>query len=121
MATFTRINGFYPNFLTGTLHSTSDLKMFKITVKDGTNTAVDLRDEDGDTLVNGVPTEPGQIVERVISELSPLMYYMPTDNSGVINVVMHGHNVDAASIERRIEQFVDANTTVAQATAFSLT
>jgi len=115
MATFARINGFVGNFLTGTLYGTADHKAFIITVKDNTNTAVNLQNEDGDT-----SSEPGQLVERVVSELNPLMYYAPSNTSGQIHVVMHGHNVDTDSIKRRIIQFCDANTTVALGTSITV-
>lgn len=115
MATFTRINGYLGNFTTGTLFSTADYKAFLITVKDATNTAVNLQNEDGDGA-----NEAGQIVERVVSELNPLMYISPSNTSGQIHVVMHGHNVDAAVIQRRLHQFLDANTTVALGTSITV-
>jgi len=101
MSATTRVNGYLDNYTTGTLRTTQDFKAFVITVRstsNGSNTAVDLQTEDGDAV-----NEADQIVERIISELHPLMYSVPSASAGIIHVIMHGHNVTASSIADRIE------------------
>lgn len=101
MSATTRVNGYLGNYTTGTLRTTQDFKAFLITVRstsNGANTPVDLQTEDGDAV-----SEADQIVERIISELHPLMYSVPSAGAGIIHVIMHGHNVTASSIADRIE------------------
>jgi hypothetical protein len=101
MSATTRVNGYSGNYTTGTLRTTQDFKAFLITVRstsNGSNTAVDLQAEDGDGA-----SEADQMVERIISELHPLMYSVPSASAGIIHVIMHGHNVTASSIADRIE------------------
>ena len=107
MSATTRVNGHFganaqhQNYTTGVLRTTQDFKAFVITVRstsNGSNTAVDLQTEDGDAVA-----DVDQIVERIISELHPLMYSVPSASSGIIHVIMHGHNVTASSVADRIE------------------
>ena len=101
MSATTRVNGYLGNYTTGTLRTTQDFKAFVITVRstsNGSNTAVDLQTEDGDAVA-----DVDQIVERIISELHPLMYSVPSASAGIIHVIMHGHNVTASSVADRIE------------------
>lgn len=111
MATVTRVHGTYPNFTTGTLRSTSQLKGFIITVKDD-SAAVALTAKDGDA-TDG--SEPDQLVELLIKELNPLMYEASTGSTGVIYVIMDGHANDADSIKARLVPIIvgDGNGTVA--------
>ena len=95
MATQTRVNGF-SNFTTGALRSVANLKAFIITIKD-TSAAIDLQ-----TLDDGAD----EMVESVIREVQPLMYYAVTGITGVIHVIVDGHGVDAASLLIRIKQVV---------------
>ena len=118
MSTTTRVNGYSGNFTTGTLRTTQDFKSFLITVcstSNGGNTPVNLQNEDGDGA-----SEADQIVERIIGELHPLMYQVPSAGSGVMYVIMHGHNVTASSIADRIEALgggIGTDTTVALGTS----
>lgn len=106
MASFTRVNGYYPNFTTGTLRSTADLKAFVCTIRstsNASNTAVDLQAQDGDyDPATGTSVEPDQMVELIMKELNPLMYHVPSASAGAIHLIMHGHAVDAASIKARL-------------------
>ena len=95
MAAFTRVNGF-SNFTTGALRSVAQLKAFINTIKD-TSAAIDLQ-----TLDDGAD----EMVESVIREVQPLMYYAVTGSTGVIHVIVDGHGVDAASLLIRIKQVV---------------
>ncbi len=115
MATFTRINGYLGNYTTGTLRSTADLKAFVISVRNASG-AVDLQNEDGDTAL----TDADQLVEQVVRELNPLMYFVPTGSSGNIHVIMHGHNVDETIIDRRLKQFLEANSRVVAGTSITV-
>ena len=95
MAAFTRVNGF-SNYTTGALRSVAQLKAFIITIKD-TSSAIDLQ-----SLDDGAD----EMIESVVREVQPLMYYAPSASSGVIHVIVDGHGVDAASLLIRIKQVV---------------
>ena len=118
MSATTRVNG-SAAFTTGTLRGTADFKAFLIRVRstsNGSNTDVDLQGEDG-------PTTVDQIVERIISELHPLMYWVPSASSGYIHVIMHGHNVTATSVEDRIQALgggIGTDTTVTLGTSITV-
>ena len=96
MAIQTRVNGF-GQYTTGALRSVAQLKAFIITIKDASDTAVDLQ-----SLDDGAD----EMVESVIREVQPLMYYAVTASTGVIHVIVDGHGVDAASLLIRIKQVV---------------
>ena len=120
MASVTRVNGYLTNFTTGTLRSTQQHKAFLIRVRstsDGSNTDVDLQTEDGDAA-----SEADQIVELIIKELNPAMYFVPSAASGYIHVIMDGHSVDATSIAARIEHLdgVGTDTTVTLGTSITV-
>jgi hypothetical protein len=110
MAAFTRINGF-ANFGVGTLYATSDQKVFKLEIKDGSG-AIDLRDQDG--------AAADELVEKIVGTLNPLMYYAENNAAGNIHVVMHGHNVDAADIKARLVGLSGNLKTITSATVVSL-
>jgi hypothetical protein len=95
MSATTRVNG-SGQFTTGALRSVAQLKAFIITLKD-TSAAIDLQ-----TLDDGVD----ELVEAVIREVQPLMYYAVTGSTGVIHVIVDGHAVDAASLLLRIKNVV---------------
>lgn len=127
MPAFQRVHGTYDNYSTGTLRATGQHKAFLITVKDN-SAAVDLQARDGDA-TDG--TETDQLVELVVKEIAPLMYYAPSNNSGQIHVIMDGHHVTADSILARIKPIIagelgGANTvanntsTVAEGTAITV-
>ncbi len=118
MAEFTRVNGF-GNYTTGTIRSVAQLKAFLITVKDDSNTAVDLQ-----TLDDGAD----EMVEAVIREVQPLMYYLPSSSAGTIHVIVDGHAVDATTLQLRLRKvvagvggYVEANNDTSVAEAYSLT
>lgn len=104
------------NNAVGTLESTAQVVMYKITVTDDSDTAVDLRDEDG---VNG------SLYDLILRELSPMIAWAPNDDTGVINVVMDGHHNTAAALQSRIRQLASAtpannDSTVEAAASFTV-
>lgn len=117
MSATTRVNG-SAAFTTGTLRTTQDFKAFLIRVRstsNGSNTDVDLQSEDGPTV--------DQIVERIVSELHPLMYHVPSAANGFMHVIMHGHNVTASSVADRIEALgggIGTDTTVTLGTSITV-
>lgn len=130
MATFTRVNGYFGNFTTnGGLRTTADLKAFLITLRESAG-AIDLQGEDGDTAGNQAAgtTDADQLAEKVIKELNPLMYSFANNSTGVVHVIMHGHNVDADSIKARLvgmtynggANTVHSSTTVSVGTAITV-
>ena len=94
---FTPVNGGANTV--GTLESVVQLAMYKITVKNDSNTAVDLRANDG---------AHGSLYDLILREVAPLMAWAPDDNSGVINVVVDGHAQSAATLQARIRQIASA-------------
>ncbi len=96
MAEFTRVNGAGSSSV-GTLYGTAQLKAYFVTVRstsDGSNTAVDLRSDDG--VVEGK-------VEQIMRELSPLMYFVTNSAAGTFSIIVDGHANDATSIATRLE------------------
>ena len=91
MAAFARVNGF-SNYTTGALRSVAQLKAFIITIKD-TSAAIDLQ-----SLDDGAD----EMVEAIVRELQPLMYYTVTAGTGVIHMIIDGHAVDAATLQIRV-------------------
>lgn len=87
------------NNAVGTLESVVQLAMYKITVKDDSDTAVDLRDEDG---------VHGSLYDLILREVAPLMAWAPNDANGVINVVVDGHAQSAATLQARVRQLASA-------------
>lgn len=83
----------------GTLESVVQLKAFIVTVKDDSNTAVDLRANDA---------LYGSLYDLILREVQPLMAYAPNDNSGVIHIIVDGHAVDAATLQTRVRQIASA-------------
>lgn len=96
MAGFARVNGF-DQYTTGTLRTVAQLKAFLIAVKNASNTAIDLQ-----SLDDGAD----EMVEAIIREVQPLMYYVPSDNSGLIHIIVDGHAVDATSLQERVINIV---------------
>jgi hypothetical protein len=91
MSTTTRYNGDFGFFQTGTLFSVAQLKAFVIDM------GGDLQAQDADAA-----GEVDQALTIAIREIQPLMYFAPSDTSGVVHVVVDGHAVDAASLQARI-------------------
>jgi len=101
MPSVTRVNG-QAEFITGTQRSVAQLASFVITVlEDDGSTAIDLQTQDGYNSVTGEP-HANQLVEAIIREVQPVMYYVPSANAGKIHVVVDGHAVDATSLQARI-------------------
>jgi hypothetical protein len=92
---FTPVNG--GSKTVGTLESYAQLKAFVIAIKDDSNTAIDLRANDG---------AYGSDYDLIIREIQPLMVSAPNDNTGVIHVIVDGHAVDAASLQERLRALV---------------
>jgi hypothetical protein len=95
MAAFTRVNGF-SNFVIPTLYKTSDVVAITFTLcstSNGSNTAVDLR-----TLDDGAD----EAVELIVREFNPLMYQGKNAADGIYYMIMHGHNITAASVVARL-------------------
>jgi len=105
----------------GTLESVANLKAFLITVKNDSNTAIDLRANDG---------AYGSNYELILRELQPVMAHATNDANGTISVIMDGHNQTAAALQERMRNIVvglglgtavSANdTSVAEGTSFAV-
>ena len=117
MPSVQRVNGTYDNFSTGTLRATAQHKAFLIEVKDNAS-AVDLQTRDGDA-TDGTDTD--ELVELIVKEISPVMYYAPSNTTGQIHVVMDGHHVTAASILARIKPIIAGELGGANTVANNLT
>ena len=118
MSATTRVNG-SGYYTTGALVSVYQQKVIKVVVKDSSNTAVDLQSLDGPTA--------DQLVEAVVREIQPLIYYTPSAASGEIYAVIDGHAVDADTLQLRVRHVVasvlglveaDNDSTVAVGTQF---
>ena len=98
MAAFTRVNG-AAAAVVDVLTSTAQIAAFLVTVKDDSNTAIDLRADDG--VVDGN-------LENLLKELAPLMYFATNSSAGTVTVVMDGHANDAASLQSRVRHVFEA-------------
>lgn len=94
---FTPVNG--GANAVGTLESAVQLAMYKITVKNDSDTAIDLRDNDGAN---------GSLYDLILREVAPLMAFAPDGATGVIHVVVDGHAQSAATLQARIRQLASA-------------
>ena len=83
----------------GTLESTAQLKLYIFTVKDDSNTAIDLRAADG---------AYGSTYDLILREFSPLLAFAINDASGVIHMVVDGHHNDAASLQLRLRNIASS-------------
>lgn len=117
MPSVQRVHGTYDNYSTGTLRATAQHKAFLIAVKDNSG-AVDLQTRDGDA-TDGTDTD--ELLELIIKELSPVMYYSPSDGNGNVHVVMDGHHVTAASILARLKPIIAGELGGANTVANNLT
>lgn len=113
----------------GTLNGTSgaqvgaSIKLYLITIKDGSNSAVDIRSEDDAT---------NEVFEKILQSLPQgvLAYYAANAGTGVISVICDGVNAPAASVVqtalRALGTTVGANsidvsgTTVADGVSFTV-
>ncbi len=117
MSATTRVNGF-AQYTTGALRSVYQQKAIIVTIKDDSNTAVDLQ-----SLDDGAD----EMVEAIVRELQPLMYYTPSASSGIIHMIIDGHAVDADTLQLRVRHVAagvqghaaaDNDSTVAVGTTF---
>lgn len=104
------------NNTVGTLETTAQVVMYKITIKDDSDTAVDLQGEDG---VNG------SLYDLILRDISPMIAWAPAAADGIINVVMDGHHNTAAALQSRIRQLASAtpannDSTVEAAASFTV-
>ena len=95
MAAFTRVNG----AAAAVVDVLTQIAAFLVTVKDDSNTAIDLRADDG--VVDGN-------LEKLLKELAPLMYFATNSSAGTVTVVMDGHANDAASLQSRVRHVFEA-------------
>lgn len=98
MAVFQRING-SEFFEAGVLYSTSQIDTYKITVNNQADAAQDLRAQNG---IDGV-------IEFVMREISPLMYFVTDDASGTIHVVTDNHHNGAETLQIRLRNLAEVN------------
>lgn len=117
MPTFQRVHGTYDNYSTGTLRATLQHKAFLIEVKDNSG-AVDLQTRDGDAIAG---TDTDEMIELIVKEISPVLYYAPSNSTGQIHVVMDGHHVTADSILARIKPIIAGELGGANTVANNLT
>ena len=85
MPSLTKVNGFLNNFVTGTVFSNANLGFYVATIRstsNGGNTAVDLRDADGDGA-----GEADQIVELAVKGTNAIAYFAPTGSAGTLALV----------------------------------
>ena len=101
MAGFTRVNG-AAAAVVGTLTSTYQLKAFLVTIKNDSNTAIDLTSDDG--VVEGK-------LEQFLREVSPLMYFATDSSAGTVSIVVDGHAVDADILQARVRNIFGAANT----------
>jgi hypothetical protein len=93
----TRVNGF-SQFVAGTLVSVAQLKAIKIELKNASDTAID---------VSALDDGSEELVELIVREVQPLMYFLAgTGSTGIIHAIVDGHAVDAASLTDRVKNIV---------------
>jgi len=98
MAGITKVNGF-ADITVGGIKSHAQMKAFLITVKDDSNTAIDLRADDGTV---------GGNLNKLINDLNPLMYTATDSAAGTVSVIMDGHANTAASLQERVRKVFEA-------------
>ena len=92
MATVTRIHGLRNTV--GTLYA-DNCNLYLITVKNASNSAIDLNAED-----DGVD----EVVEAIVKEINPLAFFVASDTSGKIHVVMDKSINNASELQVRIRR-----------------
>lgn len=98
MSATTRVNG-AAFAVVGSLVTTTQLKAFVVAIKDDSNGAIDLRSDDG--VVEGK-------LEQFLREVSPLMYFAADAGTGVVHMIVDGHSVDAATLQKRVRNIFGA-------------
>lgn len=123
MAVFTRTNG--TAGAVGTLNGTSgaqvgqSVKLYLVTVKNGSASAQDIRGEDD--AVN-------EVFEVILKQFPSLLaYYAANASSGVISIITDGHSAPAASVLQTAIQALGtvnsmdiSGTTVADGVSFTV-
>jgi hypothetical protein len=97
MATVTRVNG--SDTKVGNLYSPNCFA-YLITVKNTSNTAIDLQTEDtygGNAVIGGV-------IESIVDEINPKAWYAPADSTGKIHVILDMNMGDASELQVRIRR-----------------
>ena len=97
MAEYTRYNGSYGNYAQGTIYSVAQMKAFIIDAQAALTT------QDADAA-----GEVDQAMEALIREVQPLMYYSAS-TAQTVTVVVDGHAVDSATLQRRIRNLGTIN------------
>lgn len=98
MAGITKVHGFAANVV-GTIIATNAHKAFLITVKDDSNTAIDLTATDG--TVNGN-------LNKLVDALSPAMFFATNSNAGTVSVIMDGTANTAESLQARVRAIFES-------------
>ena len=86
MATLTKVNGFLNNYVTGTVFQNANLGFYQATIRstsNGSNTAIDLRDEDGDAA-----GEADQKVELIVKSVNAIGYFAKNANDGILALIV---------------------------------
>ena len=100
MGTFTRTNGL--NCTVGTLYNLN-ANAFLITVKNAGASAIDLRAEDDAV---------DEVVEQIVKEINPLVFFVTNSNAGTIHVVMDQNINSASELQVRIRRIgIDSGAT----------
>ena len=98
MSAVARAHGF-SGITVGGIKSHAQMKAFLITVKNDSNTAIDLTADDG--------TEGGNL-NKLVNALNPLMYTATNNANGTVSVIMDGHGNTAASLQERVRRLFEA-------------
>jgi len=110
MPSFTRVKG--SNTQVGTLY-TPNTYAYLITVQNTTPTALDLQGEDS----YGTDAQVDGIIEVIVKELNPLVWYTPADSTGKIHVVLDQGNNSASELQTRIRRLAISKTVTATTNA----
>lgn len=92
MASVTRVNGL--GVTVGTIYN-PNCNLYIMTVKNGSNTAIDLRAEDDAV---------DEALEQIIKELNPLAWFAADANTGVVHLVMDKAINDATELQVRVRR-----------------
>ena len=101
MATLTKVNGFLNNYVTGTVFQNANLGFYQATIRstsNGSNTAIDLRAEDGDAA-----GEADQKVELIVKSVNAIGYFAKDANDGIMALIVDNSQHTADSLAAIIE------------------
>jgi hypothetical protein len=91
----------------GTLETTAAIAMYIITVKDDSNTAIDLQTVDG---------VHGSLYDMILREVAPHMAWAPAAGNGLIYVVVDSASNSAETLQARVRQLASATPAVNDST-----